>query len=211
MPRSVADNQADTGGTRLGAGYISSVWTYTHRFLHGHIVITLIISDPQPTATLRAFTLYTKLCDPITESRPNPPVRCRAKSLDENRPAFFSPSSSSSFISRSGTPSVKLLWPEPEMALHSTRLECRLRRMAMVRPTKQPTTTTAPRKSPMLFRKGKIPACALHMPVAITTGDQAYRFPKLLMIHSIGAGKLTMVTQVKSLMCSPVRCCTNEE
>ena len=49
----------------------------------------------------------------------------------------------------------------------------------MVRPTKQPTTTTAPRKSPMLFRKGKIPACALHMPVAITTGDQAYRFPKV--------------------------------
>lgn len=46
-----------------------------------------------------------------------------------------------------------------------------------MRLTRLPTITTAPRKSPVLFRNGKMPAGAVHMPVAITTGDQTCSCP----------------------------------
>lgn len=57
---------------------------------------------------------------------------------------------------------------------HSIRFEFQQRRTKMVRPTKPPITKTDAKKSQILFLKGNIPACALHMPVAIKTGDQPW-------------------------------------
>lgn len=55
----------------------------------------------------------------------------------------------------------------------SRRLEfCHLRRMMIVSPTSALTISSEAKKSQMLLRKGKIPSWALHIPVAITTGDQ---------------------------------------
>ena len=96
--------------------------------------------------------------------------------------------------------------------------EFRFKRTMIVSPTRAAITNVDPRKSQILFRNGKIPACALHIPVAIRTGDQPWVMHAPVSDSEVGGWIrkreeeksgwvwLTIVTHVKSLTCSPVLC-----